>query len=180
MSISRTLGFLALQTILIAAPADAEDYTIGKIKISEPWSRVTPPAAKVAGGLMTITNTGTEPDTLVGGSALVAQRFEVHEMAIIDGTMRMRELKPGLVIKPGETVTLKPGSFHVMLMDLTEPLAQNKPVKGTLVFEKAGAIEISYKVEPFGTRVPGDGGQPMPRAGSGSGAAQGAPSDAKK
>lgn len=151
-----------LLAMLIALPANAQDYTIGKIKISQVWTRVTPPASKVAGGFMTITNTGTEPDTLVGGTAIVSQRFEVHEMAISDGVMKMRELKPGLVIKPGETVTLKPGSFHVMFMDLKEPLEIGKPFKGTLVFQKAGTIEIEYKIEPFGTRVPGDGGQPLP------------------
>ena len=142
----------------------AQDYAIGKIKVSQVWTRVTPPASKVAGGFMTITNTGTEPDTLTGGTALIAARLEVHEMAIDGGVMKMRELRPGLVIKPGETVTLKPGSFHVMFMDLKEPLAQGKSIKGTLVFQKAGTIEIEYKVEPFGTRVPGDGGQPMPGA----------------
>ncbi len=147
---------------LSASPALAQDYTIGKIKISQVWTRVTPPASKVAGGFMTITNTGTEADTLIGGTALISNHFEVHEMAMQDGVMKMRELKPGLVIKPGETVTLRPGSFHVMFMDLKEPLALGKPFKGTLVFQKAGTIEVEYKVEPFGTRAPGDGGQPMP------------------
>ena len=147
---------------LLSAPLSAQDYTIGKLKVSQAWTRVTPPASKVAGGFMTITNTGTEPDTLVGGTAAISQRIEVHEMAMDGGVMKMRELKPGLVIKPGETITLKPGSFHVMFMELKEPLSQAKPFKGTLIFEKSGTIEIEYKVEPFGTRVPGDGGQPMP------------------
>ena len=80
--------------------------------------------------------------------------------------MRMRELKPGLVIKPGETVILKPGSFHLMLFDLKERPVVGKPFKGTLVFEKAGKVDIEFKVEPFGTRVPGDGGQAA-KAGSG-------------
>jgi copper(I)-binding protein len=78
----------------------------------------------------------------------------------------MRELKPGLVIKPGETITLKPGSFHVMFMDLKEPIKTGSTFKGTLVFEKAGTIEIEYAIEPFGTRTPGDGGQPMPHGGA--------------
>ncbi len=155
---------LVALALALALPAQAQDFTLGKIKISQVWTRVTPPASKVAGGFMTITNTGTEPDTLIGGTAIISQRFEVHEMAMQDGVMRMRELKPGLVIKPGETVALKPGSYHVMFMDLKEPLALGKPFKGTLVFEKAGTIEIEYKVEPFATRVPGDGGQPMPGA----------------
>ena len=111
---------------------------------------------------MSVTNTGTEADTLVGGSALISRTLEIHEMAMTDGVMKMRELKPGLVIKPGETIVLKSGSFHVMFMELKEPIAVGKPIKGTLIFEKAGTVEIEYRVEPFGTRVPGDGGQPMP------------------
>lgn len=156
-----TLAAAALATVS-ATVADAKDYTVGAIKISTPWTRVTPPASTVAGGFMTITNTGTTPDTLVGGTAAISARLEVHEMALDGGIMKMRELKPGLVIKPGETVVLKPGSFHVMFMDLKEPIASGKTFKGSLVFEKAGTIEIEYKIEPFGTREPGDGGQPMP------------------
>ena len=159
------LAGCALAFVTGVAAARAADYTAGTIKISAPWTRVTPDAAKVAGGFMTITNTGTAPDTLLGGSVLIAGRFEVHEMSIQDGVMRMRELKPGLVIKPGETVALKPGSFHVMMLDLKAPPVAGTPVAGTLVFEQAGTIEIKYDVEPFGTVVKGDGGKPMPNAG---------------
>ena len=142
----------------------AQQFTAGSIKISQVWSREVPPASKVAAGFMTLTNTGSEPDTLVGGSAVLAGKFEVHEMTITEGIMRMRELKPGLVIKPGETVVLKPGSFHIMLMQLSGLPKVGQPIKGTLVFAKAGKVDIEYKVEPFGTRVPGDGGQPLPKA----------------
>lgn len=152
-----------------AVAARAADYSIGAIRVGEPWTRVTPDGAKVAGGFMTITNTGAVPDTLIGGTAVVAGRIEVHEMSVQDGVMRMRELKPGLVIKPGETVALKPGSFHVMMFDLKAPLAAGQPVAGTLVFEQAGTIEIKYDVEPLGTSAKGDGGKPVPNAGAGHG-----------
>jgi copper(I)-binding protein len=66
----------------------------------------------------------------------------------------MRALPAGLEIKPGETVELKPGSFHMMFMDLKQPLAQGQSVKGTLVFEKAGTIEIEYLVAPIGAPAP--------------------------
>ncbi len=163
------LCFAAAAALLVAAPAIAKDYTVGKLKISQVWTRVTPPASKVAGGFMTITNTGSEPDTLTGGTALVSNKIEVHEMAIDGGIMKMRELKPGLVIKPGQTIVLKPGSFHIMFIELKEPIKQGAPLKGTLTFAKAGTIDIEYAVEPFGTRAPGDGGQPMPGAAKGSG-----------
>ncbi|HEX4891947.1 MAG TPA: copper chaperone PCu(A)C, partial [Hyphomicrobiaceae bacterium] len=87
---------------------------------------------------------------------------------------------PGLVIKPGETVVLRPGSFHLMLMDIKETPVLGKPFKGTLVFEKAGKVDVEFKVEPFGTRTPGGSakggdeaaghgshGKPAPNHGSG-------------
>ncbi len=156
----------ALALVAVAGVARAQDYSVGSIKISQAWTREVPPASKVAGGFMTLTNTGTESDTLLGGSLVAAGKLEVHEMAMVGGVMRMRELKPGLVIKPGETVMLKPGSYHVMFLDLKALPKTGTPIKGTLIFEKAGKVEIEYKVEPFGTRVPGDGGQPLPKPGT--------------
>jgi len=95
---------------------------------------------------MKITNNGKTPDRLIGGSAPFAKRFEVHEMAIVDGVMKMRELAKGLEIKPGETVELKPGGYHVMLMDITESPKAGAAVKTTLKFEKAGEVTIDVPV----------------------------------
>ena len=67
----------------------------------------------------------------------------------------MRELDKGLEIKPGQTVELKPGSYHIMFMDLKEPPKEGSTVKGTLVFEKAGPVQIEYKVEPLGAKGSG-------------------------
>lgn len=163
---------MTVAALLLAGPALAADYTAGALKISNPWSRVVPDASKVAGGFMTITNSGKEPDTLISGTAAISERLEIHEMSVADGVMRMRELKPGLVIKPGETIALKPGSTHIMFMQLKQPLRQGVPVKGTLVFEQAGRIEIEYAVEPFGARAPGEGG-PASKGGSGAGSGSG-------
>jgi periplasmic copper chaperone A len=148
--------------------AVAQDYQAGAIKIVQPWTRQTPAAAKVAGGFMTIVNTGTAPDRLIGGTIVNAARFEVHEMSVTDGVMRMRQLQTGLEIKPGETVVLKPGSYHVMFMDLTAAPQAGQRFKGTLVFEKAGTIEVEYKVEPASAAKPG--GAVSNGHGSGSGA----------
>lgn len=153
--------------VLSALPAIAQDVTIGNLQIKQPWVPAPPNSAQVAGGYVTITNTGKEPDTLVGGSAEIAGRVEIHEMSHEGGMMRMRELKPGLVINPNETVTLRPGGLHLMLIDLKQQPTVGAPFKGTLVFAKAGTVQIEYKVEPFGTRVPGDGGRTPPVKGSG-------------
>lgn len=129
-----------------AAPA-GQVIRIGDLEITAPWSRATPGGAKVAGGFMRITNKGAAPDRLVGGSAEISGVFEVHEMRMEGNVMRMRALEKGLEIKPGETVELKPGGYHVMFIDLKKPLKAGDMVKGTLVFEKAGKVEVTYTVQ---------------------------------
>jgi uncharacterized protein YcnI len=138
-----------------AAPA-ANVFKAGSLTIEAPWARATPGGAQVAGGFMKITNSGSEADRLVGGSVPFAGRFEVHEMAMDGGVMKMRETK-GLEIKPGQTVELKPGGYHVMFMDLKSGLKEGQTVKGTLVFEKAGKIEVEFKVGPVGGGAPAAG-----------------------
>ena len=158
------MRFLALLLALaVSGPATAQDLVKGGIKISQPWARATPGGAKVAAGYLTITNTGKAPDRLVGGSFTAAGTLEIHDMTMTDGVMRMRRVDGGLELKPGETIALKPGSLHMMFMDLKQPLKQGERIKGTLVFEKAGTIEIVYGVAPIGAAGPDshtDGSKP--------------------
>jgi len=142
-----------------AAAAGTKVYKAGSLTIEAPWARATPGGAKVAGAYMKITNSGTESDRLVGGSVPFAGRFEVHEMAMEGGIMKMRHLGKGLEIKPGETVELKPGGYHLMFMELKSGLKDGQTVKGTLIFEKAGKVDVEYKVGPIGGGAPkGAGG----------------------
>jgi copper(I)-binding protein len=154
----RRVFVLAAVLSISTGGAIAEDYSTGTMQISRPWTRVTPKGATVAGGYMTITNKGSAPDRLLGGSSAVAGRFEIHSMVTEQGVAKMRPVEGGLEIKPGETVELKPGSFHVMLMGLKQPLERGQKVKGTLEFEKAGKVDIEYAVEPIGATTPGSGG----------------------
>lgn len=149
------LIILAQHNMAAAAP---QGFKAGALTIEAPWVRATPGGAKVAGGYMKITNAGKDTDRLVNGTFPVAGRFEVHEMAVEGGIMKMRELTRGLEIKPGETVELKPGGYHVMLMDLNQGLKEGESYKGTLVFEKAGKVEIEYRVGPVGGGAPKAGG----------------------
>jgi len=155
---------LAFASVVVAAlalsagSAAAENYGSGSIEIANPWTRATPKGATVAGAYMTITNKGSMADRLVGGSAAAAGRFEVHRMVMEQGVAKMRPVEFGLEIKPGETVELKPGSFHVMLTGLKQPLQKGEKIKGTLQFEKAGKIDIEYSVEDVGATMPAMGG----------------------
>jgi copper(I)-binding protein len=141
---------LALALCLAASAASAHDYKIGSLSIGHPWSRATPKGATLGAGYLKITNNGSEPDRLIGGSADFAGRFEIHEMKMEGGVMKMRSLPNGIEIKPGQTVELKPGGYHLMFPALKAPLEQGKKVKGTLRFEKAGSVDVEYAVEAMG------------------------------
>jgi copper(I)-binding protein len=132
--------------------ASAQTYSTGPIKIEQPWARATPGGAKVGGGYMTIVNTGSEADRLVGGSLPQAGKVEIHEMKMDGDVMQMRPVPGGLEIKPGQKVELAPNGYHVMFMDLREPFKQGEKLKGQLRFEKAGAIDVEYSVESIGAQ----------------------------
>jgi periplasmic copper chaperone A len=134
----------------LVTSAYAQDYKAGSLVIDRPWTRATPKSATVAGGYLKITNTGSTSDRLTGGSAEVSRKFEVHEMSMDGGVMKMRELKNGLEIPPGATVELKPGSYHIMMTNLSRPLAKGDKVKGSLTFEKAGKVDVEFAVEALG------------------------------
>jgi periplasmic copper chaperone A len=149
---------LAAVLAFAAGAASAHDYKAGSLQIQHPWSRATPKGATVAGGYMKIVNTGTTPDRLIGGSTAAAPKFEIHEMSMEGGVMKMRMMPKGIEIKPGQTIEFKPGGYHLMFVGITAPLEQGKPVKGTLEFEKAGKIEVEYAVEAIGSTPKGHGG----------------------
>lgn len=149
----KRIASLGFGLALLITPASAGDTQIGDIVVSNVWTRVTPPGAKVAGGFMTITNKGKTADRLVGGTAPIAGRIEVHEMTMEGGAMKMQEVAGGLEIKPGETVELKPGSYHVMFMDLKAGPVEGTPIEGTLKFDKAGETKVNYKVAPLGAKT---------------------------
>jgi copper(I)-binding protein len=134
-----------------AKPESASDtYKIGDLVVVSPWSRATPGGAKIGGGYLKVTNTGTAADRLTGATAGFADHVEIHEMSMTNGVMKMRPLDNGLEIKPGETVELKPGGFHMMFMDLKQQLKQGDALKVTLKFEKAGALDVNFSVNALG------------------------------
>jgi periplasmic copper chaperone A len=141
----RPIVFVFVAAVGLAVTgASAGDYKAGSLDISSPWSRATPKGSSVAAGYVKITNSGSAPDRLIGGSSDVASK--------------MRPVTGGLEIKPGETVELKPGSFHIMFVGLKKSLSAGDHFKGTLVFEKAGTVNVDYDVRAMGS----EGGGAMP------------------
>lgn len=135
---------------LVAQPVAAHDITKGDIVISAPWSRATPAGASVAAGYVIITNKGLSADRLVSFATDLAGQPEVHEMSHEGGVMKMRPLPKGLAIPAGASVKLEPGGYHLMLLQLKKPLTVGQRYKATLVFEKAGPVEVEFEVKAMG------------------------------
>ncbi|MFC6746729.1 copper chaperone PCu(A)C [Methylobacterium persicinum] len=120
-----------------------------------------PQRGEGGGGYLSVTNTGAEPDTLTGGTFDEAGSVEIHSMSMEGGVMKMAPVENGLVVKPGETVTLKPGGLHLMFLGLKDPLKKGQTVKGTLTFAKAGSVPVTFTVESLAAKAPGQGGMEM-------------------
>lgn len=150
-------GLLSACNSAPEAPPEMESEAeagISKITVTQGWSRETAQGQEVGGAFMAITNTGTAADRLTGGSSPVADEVQVHTVDMTDGVMRMRQLEDGLEVPAEGGVTLKPGSFHIMLIGLKHPLKRGETVPLTLTFTKAGPVDVELSVEPIGAQGP--------------------------
>jgi copper(I)-binding protein len=142
-----------LAAVLLLAAASAYSQSKGEIEVRQPWSRATPPGARVAAGFMEIRNNGAQPDRLVSASTGVAKRVEMHITQREGEIMKMRPVK-AFEIPARERITLRPGGSHLMLVDVTRPLRKGERVAMTLRFERAGELEIELEVQELGSRHP--------------------------
>lgn len=126
------------------------------VDIKDAWARATVAGQKATGAFMKLT---AKADTkLVAVSSPAAGVAEVHEMKMDGGVMTMRAVQGGLNLPAGKTVELKPGGYHVMLMDLKAPLAKDGTVAVTLVFKDAKGVESKMDVSlPVSTMAPAGG-----------------------
>lgn len=150
MRLIKELAFavaLTAASLVSAVTGHAADVTVGSLTISSPWARQSPMAGNVAAGFMTITNSGTEDDRLVRATATISPNVQLHDMKMEGDVMKMIELEDGIVIPAGGTVELKPRALHVMFLDVTAQPKEGETFTGTLVFEKAGTVEITYAVK---------------------------------
>lgn len=136
------------------AMTTGHDVVAGGLTISGAFTRATLPNAPVGGGYLTIANTGTADDRLISVSTPAAGRAEIHEMKLEGDVMKMNALPEGLAIPAGTTVKLEPGGYHLMFMDLTGPFVEGSSVTVTLIFEKAGAVEVQLPVGSPAAKAP--------------------------
>lgn len=137
---------------ITALPAPAHEFTGGDLEILHPNAPPTPPGVSSAAGYLVVVNDGDRADRLIGGDASpFADDVEIHRTTIENDVSRMRRLGDGLEIPAGSTVRLDPGDTHLMFIGLTAPLVDGDRHAATLVFERAGKIEVEFAVEPFDT-----------------------------
>ena len=140
----RMIAALALLCLLPFAAAGHE-YRSGQIAVDHPWARAT--SGRTGAVFLQIENTGTALDRLIAAEAPdVAERAELHVHQHDGDVMRMREIG-SLELPAGKTVTLAPGGFHLMLMDLKSPLKVGEKIPVKLRFERAGEVEVLLQVE---------------------------------
>jgi len=137
----KTTLMAAIAAVSIAVPAFAD------IKVEDAYARSSGPAAKAGAAFMILQNSGDTDDTLIGATSPAAKRVELHTHLEEDGVMKMRKLEDGMLIPAGEMHMLKRGGDHVMFMGLTGPWAQGDMVLVTLIFEKAGEMQVEIPVD---------------------------------
>ena len=124
----------------MAAVANAQSITV-----DDAWVRATVPAQKATGAFLRITVTGANA-TLVSAASPIAGVTQIHEMEMADGVMRMREKADGIPLQAGEALALKPGGYHIMMMDLKQAVKVGEAVPLTLTVRKADGKQISTTI----------------------------------
>lgn len=145
LALALVTGPLAMSSLV--GSVLAAEVTVGTLTLADPYVRATLPNAPVGGGFVTITNTGAADDRLISASSPAAGMVQIHEMKMDGDVMKMAELPDGLVLPAGQSVELKPGGFHIMFMQLKQQFVEGTAVPVTLIFEKAGSIEVQFAVK---------------------------------
>ncbi len=135
----RTLFPLVASSLLCLASTAA----LAQVKVAQAWARPTVPGQQGGGGFLSITSVSA--DRLVSGSTPLAERFELHTMAMKGDVMEMRQVD-AIELPAGKTVELKPGGLHVMFIGLKQALPLGSKVPVTLKFEKAGEVKVEFDV----------------------------------
>jgi hypothetical protein len=147
---------LAIVTLALAAgcaSAGAHEYSNKGVTVAHPWTRATPGGTKAGSLYLQITAQRGKGDKLIGAHSLVAGSAEIHDHIVEQGTGKMRRVD-AVAVPGGKSVILRPSGYHIMLIDLKQPLNEGDLTKVTLVFDKAGEIEVDASVEPVGATGP--------------------------
>lgn len=147
------MRYITLTVALLASSisVQAHDFADGDIIVDHPYTHPAPGVVPTGIAYMTITNAGDQPDRLVGVEVSDFERASLHRTEVADGIARMLPQSDGVEIPPGETVAFEAGGLHVMLEGLGgDPIELGETFEATLVFERAGRIDIVIAVDPRG------------------------------
>lgn len=120
----------------------AQIVSRGAVQLREPWALPDSRVAAQAAGCLVIANTGPDPDRLVSARCSLAERTEIYGIKVVGADIRMVLLGDGLPIPPDYTTTLKPRGYHLLLRGVRTPLRSGALLPVTLVFEKAGEVDV--------------------------------------
>jgi hypothetical protein len=147
---------LALSSSAIIVPrASAHEITAGALTISHPWSRATAGSAKTGALYLTVANAGAEADRLLGVSAEVAARCELH-LSGMNGDVMTMQMVDKVEVPAGGAVSFAPQGAHVMLIGLKAPLKKGSSFPAVLHFEKAGDVTVEVEVQGIADLQPAD------------------------
>jgi len=139
-------------TVLLGiSQASAHEVKSNGLMIKDSWARASAGPAKAGAAYLTIANMGQETDRLIEVKSDLAKRTEVHNHLMEDGVMKMRHIK-AVEVSPGTPTILQPGGLHIMFMGLNRPFVEGETLPMTLVFEKAGEVDIEFIVQGVGAR----------------------------
>ena len=142
----RTLVFLLSVGLLVALTGCSAAPAGPQIECHDAWGRPSPKKAGAGAVYVVIENKGRETDRLIGATSPAAKTVELHESFMDDDVMKMRPVA-GLDIPAGGMVELKPGSYHIMLIDLAEAVQVGSTIPVTLLFEKSGEITLDVEIQ---------------------------------
>lgn len=140
----KSLFIMIISTGLGAAAVQADP-----IEVTAPTLRTTIGNSRTTSAYVTLQNSGTTSDRLVGVKTDISKMASIHSMTQKDGVMSMAPVKGGLEIAPGAKVVLAPMGLHIMLMGLAEPIVSGQMVPMILTFENAGDVPVTFTAAPL-------------------------------
>ena len=146
---NQTGWLFSIALMAFAASIQAQDAKVGSIKIENAYVRATAPGQPAAGAFMKIDNSGAA-DQLLSASSPAAGEVQLHQMSMEGNVMKMGQVKD-IAVPANGSVDLKPGGYHIMLMNIKAPLKAGDTVPVKLKFAKAGEVEVKLPVNAVGS-----------------------------
>jgi copper(I)-binding protein len=141
----------------------AGEFKIGNMELDNLWVRASVPGQVNGAGYLEIDNKGDATDKLIAVESAASKQIELHTIINENGVAKMREVQGGIPVAAKGKTSLKPGGYHVMFIQLNGPFTVGEKVDAVMKFEKAGAVNVQFKVKPatYNPGTSGEHGMPM-------------------